>query len=190
MSGEDPPLLRLPHYLQKKLPLHLSRSFTYMTKFKTRNDLPEKVRTQVATLIQQQLVNAIDLGLQCKQAHWNVKGPNFIAMHELFDKVAEDVEEYVDTFAERIVQLGQVSDGTAQTVAHSTTLPPYPLTAITAADHVNALARGLATFGEEIRKAIDSADELNDRDTADIFTEASRNIDKNLWFVEAHLQSE
>ena len=161
-----------------------------MKKFKTRNDLPEKARTQLSGLLQHHLANAIDLGMQAKQAHWNVKGAAFIALHELFDKIAEGSEEYVDLIAERIMQFGGTAEGTLQAVGQESSLPHYPLNAVSGLEHVNALAQGLAAFGEEVRTAINDCDELSDKGTADIFTEISRSVDKNLWFVEAHLQSE
>lgn len=157
---------------------------------KTKNDLPEKVRTQVAALLQERLSDAIDLVTHAKQAHWNVKGPNFIALHELFDKVYENAGEHADLLAERILQLGGTAEGTARVVAKRSQLPEYSLTIVSGKEHVEALSRSLAYFGETIRQGIDRADEIGDKDTADIFTEISRSVDKDLWFVEAHGQSE
>jgi starvation-inducible DNA-binding protein len=156
--------------------------------FKTKNDLPEGVRTKVVQLLNERLADCIDLQTQTKQAHWNVKGPNFIALHELFDKINEDVEDYVDEIAERAVQLGGVAEGTARIVARRSSLAEYPA-AVDGRSHVEALSSALATFGQSARKAIDDANTLGDLDTADIFTEVSRGIDKWLWFVEAHLQA-
>ena len=158
--------------------------------FKTKNDLPENVRTQSIELLNARLADAIDLATQTKQAHWNVKGPHFIALHELFDKINEDVEEYVDDIAERAVQLGGVAEGTARMAAKRSSLGEYPATAVDGRDHVEALSSVLAAFGKSARKAINSADELGDLDTADLFTEISRGLDKWLWFVEAHQQAE
>ena len=158
--------------------------------FDTRNDLPARVREQVAELLNARLADAIDLGAQSKYAHWNVKGPNFIALHELFDKVNEEVEDYVDDIAERAVQLGGVAEGTARTASKRSSLAEYPAKAVDGRSHVEALSSALAAFGKSARKAIDQADELGDLDTADLFTEVSRGIDKWLWFVEAHLQAE
>jgi starvation-inducible DNA-binding protein len=157
---------------------------------RTKNDLPEKVRTQVVTLLQERLADCIDLETQTKQAHWNVKGPSFIALHELFDKVYDHVQEYADLIAERIVQLGGVAEGTVRTVAKRSRLPEYPSAIASGKEHVEALSRALAYFGETARKAIDQTDEIGDKGTADIFTEISRGMDKDLWFVEAHAQAE
>jgi starvation-inducible DNA-binding protein len=154
----------------------------------TRNNLPEEKRAGLVDVLAPRLAEAVDLKLQLKQAHWNVKGPQFIALHELFDKIAGEADEYVDLIAERIVQLGGVADGSARTVAGTSSLTPYPASIIDGSDHVNAVASALAAFGAKARAAIDRATELGDADTADIFTEISRGVDKSLWFVEAHTQ--
>jgi starvation-inducible DNA-binding protein len=157
---------------------------------KTKNDIPEKIRIQVAGLLQERLFEAVDLVTHAKQAHWNVKGPSFIALHELFDKVYEHAGDYADLLAERILQLGGTAEGTARVVAKQSQLPEYPPTISGGREHVEALSRSLAYFGSVMRQGIDRADEIGDKDTADIFTEISRNVDKDLWFVEAHLQAE
>jgi starvation-inducible DNA-binding protein len=158
--------------------------------FKTKNDLPEPARVKLIEILNSRLADCKDLQTQIKQAHWNVKGPNFIGLHELFDKINEEVDEYVDEIAERAVQLGGVAEGTARIVAKRSTLPEYPLDIADGRSHVEALSSALAAFGKAARKAIDDTDGLGDKDTADLFTEVSRGIDKSLWFVEAHLHAE
>jgi len=158
--------------------------------FKTKNDLSEGIRSKMVELLNAQLADAIDLQTQTKQAHWNVKGPNFIALHELFDKVNEDVEDYVDDLAERAVQLGGAAEGTARLAAKRSSLTEYPANTADGRSHVEALSSALAAFGKLARKAIDTANDAGDLDTADLFTEISRGTDKWLWFVEAHLQAE
>jgi starvation-inducible DNA-binding protein len=158
--------------------------------FKTKNDLPEATRVKVIELLNARLADCKDLQTQTKQAHWNVKGPNFIGLHELFDKINEEVDEYVDEIAERAVQLGGVAEGTARVVAKRSSLPEYPLNIADGRSHVEALSSALAAFGKGARKAINDTNDLGDLDTADLFTEVSRGIDKWLWFVEAHLQAE
>ncbi len=158
--------------------------------FKTKNDLSESICFKVIELLNARLADAVDLQTQTKQAHWNVKGPSFIALHELFDKVNEDVEEYVDLIAERTVQLGGVAEGTARIAAKHSSLSEYPASAVEGRSHVEALSSALAAFGKLARKAINDTNDLGDLDTADLFTEISRGIDKWLWFVEAHLQSD
>lgn len=155
----------------------------------TKNDIPLNRRVELTAILNQRLASAIDLQIQCKQAHWNVKGPNFIGLHKLFDKVASSVELYVDLIAERITQLGGIAEGTVRISAERSRLEEYPLMISEGLDHVNALATALSLFGHEARNTIDEAQFLEDADTADLFTEVSRGIDKWLWFVEAHLQA-
>jgi starvation-inducible DNA-binding protein len=152
----------------------------------TKNDIPAETRAAVAQLLNDVLANLIDLQLQAKQAHWNVKGPTFIALHELFDSVAEEAEEFVDTTAERIAALGGNAEGTIGVVGQRTKLPSYPRDIINGQDHVEALSTALAVVGQLVRRAIERANELGDADTTDLFTEVSRGIDKKLWFVESH----
>jgi starvation-inducible DNA-binding protein len=153
---------------------------------KTKNNLPLDVRTKVAALINQSLADLIDLKTQTKQAHWNVKGPNFIALHKLFDEIADAVDEYTDVVAERAVQLGGTAEGTARVAAKRSSLPEYPLKATDSKDHVDALSTALAKCGAGIRDNIDASNKLGDADAADIFTEISRGLDMWLWFVESH----
>lgn len=156
---------------------------------KTKIDLSKETREQLIDILNSRLADAIDLQTQAKQAHWNVKGMSFIGLHELFDQVATHVEDYVDSIAERVTALGGTAMGTARVVAEKSTLREYPHEITDGADHVDALSTALADFGKRVRENIDDADKLNDKDTADLFTEVSRGIDKDLWFVEAHIQS-
>ena len=156
--------------------------------YATKNDLADNVRIEVINLLNQRLADAIDLSLQCKQAHWNVKGPSFIALHHLFDDVHGAVDEYVDLLAERIVQLGGVAEGTVGAVQQRTSLIEYPLTLSSGAEHVAALSDALAQFGRSARIAIDEMNDLKDAASADILTEITRGVDQWLWFVEAHQQ--
>jgi len=158
--------------------------------YDTKNDLARDTRVEVVALLNQRLADCIDLQTQCKQAHWNVKGPTFIALHKLFDEINEDVEEYVDLLAERVVQLGGVAEGTVGVVAKRSTLVDYPLALSTGMEHVAALSDALAAFGRNARIGIEEMNELEDADSADILTEISRGVDKWLWFVEAHQQGE
>lgn len=155
----------------------------------TKNDLPESVRNKVVELLNARLADAIDLNSQAKQAHWNVKGPHFIALHELFDDVAENIEEHVDTIAERITSLGGTAHGTVAAVSRGTSLKPYPEEITDGFRHVEALSTALADFGAKVRKGIEQAAQIGDADTSDLFTGVSRDVDKYLWFLEAHLQA-
>src|SRR5213078_3437371 len=155
-----------------------------LTMYETENHLPQKAWSELNRLINQRLADAIDLQCQLKQAHWNVKGPHFIGLHELFDKIAGEIEDYVDMIAERIVQLGGIAEGTVRVAAARSRLEEYPLAIAEGRAHVEAVARALSTFGRAARVTIDEAGALEDADTADLFTEISRGIDKWLWFVE------
>ncbi|RIK85715.1 MAG: DNA starvation/stationary phase protection protein Dps [Hyphomicrobiales bacterium] len=154
----------------------------------TRNDLKSNTRKTSIELLNARLADAIDLALLTKQAHWNVKGPQFIAIHEMLDGFRATVDGHVDTIAERAVQLGGQAYGTVQAVAGKTTLKPYPTDISKTRDHLAALIERYGAVANSVRKAIDEADEAGDADTADIFTAFSRDLDKSLWFLEAHVQ--
>jgi starvation-inducible DNA-binding protein len=164
-----------------------SRSSTKL--LKSQIDLPEHVRQSVVDLLNQHLADIVDLASQIKQAHWNVRGPHFIGLHELFDQVHDDVSELVDEIAERAGQLGGLVQGTVRVAATRSRLDEYPLEITSGRQHVQALAGALAGYGKLAREAIDTATELKDADTADLFTQTSRAIDKLLWKVEAHGQA-
>jgi starvation-inducible DNA-binding protein len=157
--------------------------------YDTKNDLAPVVRGKVVELLNARLADAIDLGAQAKHAHWNVKGPNFIALHELFDSVAEHIEDHIDTLAERITALGGTAHGTIAVVSSATSLKPYPEGISDGLQHVDALSTAVADFGAKVRKGIDEAGRLGDADTSDLFTGVSRELDKDLWFLEAHLHA-
>ena len=156
--------------------------------YHTHNDLSPAIRARMVELLNARLADAIDLRTQLKVAHWNVKGAQFIALHKLFDEIAESTDEYVDLLAERAVQLGGVADGTARQVAERSSLDEYAATG-GGQEHVHAVADALASFGRTVREAIDIAATAKDQDTSDIFLEISRGNDKWLWMVEAHLQA-
>lgn len=155
---------------------------------KTRIDLPQEQRVKLVQLLNARLADSIDLSLQSKQAHWNVKGPRFKELHELFDEIHGRAQGYIDEIAERITALGGTAYGTAQVVARDSTLPAYPTDIFEGLAHVNAMADRLATFAKAIRQGIDEAGDLGDQGTADLFTAIVREVDKDLWFVEAHVQ--
>ena len=148
--------------------------------YKSKIDLPEKVRRNVIVILNDRLADAIDLQSQVKQAHWNVKGPHFIALHELFDKISAAVIEHIDEIAERVTSLGGTAEGSK--------LKNYPLSITAGKDHLFYLSTQISVFGKAVRTAIEDTDKLGDADTADLFTGISRELDKYLWFVEAHLQ--
>lgn len=154
---------------------------------KTANDLSENVRSTSVELLNARLADGIDLALAIKQAHWNMRGPQFIAVHELMDQYRQEIDDGNDEMAERVAQLGGVALGTTQTVASATTLKAYPVEAISIEDHLDALIDRFSTVAEAIRDAIETTEQAGDATTADILTEISRTLDKNLWFLESHL---
>jgi starvation-inducible DNA-binding protein len=157
--------------------------------YPTRIDIPAEARKQIAATLNQTLAASLDLKTQVKQAHWNVKGTDFYQLHELFDEMADELEEYIDMFAERITALGGYACGTVRMSAANSILPEYPVDILMGMEHVTALAERFAPYAKHLRQAIDKTDNLGDADTADLYTEVSRTIDKRLWFLEAHLQA-
>ena len=157
-----------------------------MKPYKTQNDVPSNAKSVAIQLLNARLADTIDLALLTKQAHWNIKGPQFIALHEMIDGFRGEIDGYVDTIAERAVQLGGTALGTTQVVAKATTLAPYPIDIYASKDHLAALIERYGRVANAMRRAIDEADEAGDKDTADIFTAVSRGLDKSLWFLEAH----
>ncbi|WP_416670694.1 DNA starvation/stationary phase protection protein Dps [Egbenema bharatensis] len=157
--------------------------------YPTRIDLAADTRADVSAILNHALASTLDLKTQVKQAHWNVKGMDFYQLHELFDEMASELEEFVDMIAERVTALGGRALGTARIAASGSILPEYPLDILEGKAHIVALADRYAPYAKMIRDAIDQTDDLGDADTADLFTEVSRAIDKRLWFLEAHLQT-
>jgi len=155
----------------------------------TKIDIAAETRGKLIEILNQRLADASDLKSQAKQAHWNVKGMNFIALYELFDQVATEAEDYTDLIAERITTLGGTALGTVRLAAEKSSLAEYPHEITDGRDHVDALSNALSDFGKKMRANIDESDDLGDKDTADLFTEISRGTDKLLWFVEAHIQA-
>lgn len=149
--------------------------------------IASNTRTQMAALCNARLADSLDLALAVKQAHWNLRGPTFIAVHELLDMLRAHLDTNADTVAERVAQLDGIALGTTQTVGEATELPAYPTDIRKVADHVGALVERYAALAKSVREAIDTADEAGDAGTADIFTAFSRDLDKDLWFLKSHL---
>ncbi len=155
--------------------------------YPTRNDLPAETRSRITVILNQTLATTLDLKTQAKQAHWNVKGMDFLQLHELFDELSTELEEYVDLVAERITALGGTAMGTARLAAADSVLPEYPFEAVDGPEHVTALADRYGMYAKHLRGAIETTANLGDADTSDLYTEVSRAVDKRLWFLEAHL---
>ncbi|MXV36758.1 MULTISPECIES: DNA starvation/stationary phase protection protein Dps [unclassified Saccharibacter] len=156
--------------------------------YATQNNTADNTKHVSIETLNARLADLIDLALITKQAHWNLKGAGFIGVHEMLDGFRSEIDGHVDTAAERAVQLGGTALGTSQNVAEQTTFPAYPTDIYDVLDHVKALAERFATVANRVREAIKTTAEAGDDDTADIFTEISRGLDKNLWFLEAHTQ--
>jgi len=154
----------------------------------TSNTLPLATRKKIVDLLNDRLADAVDLYAQLKHAHWNVKGPNFIALHELFDQLAANLLPHIDDLAERCVQLGGAARGTLASITKASSLPEYPATITAGEKHIESLTEAFSIYGDLMRKAIELADTAKDKDTADLFTGISRDADKALWFIESHAQ--
>lgn len=161
---------------------------TTNTTFKTRIDIDSDVRTELVELLNQQMADNADLHSQAKQAHWNVKGADFMQLHLLFDQVAGMVEPFTDELAERVTALGGYATGTVRMAAQATTLPEFPVEAREGRAHLEALTEAFSAYAASTRQAIERAAQLGEPTTEDLFTEISRDVDKALYFIEAHLQ--
>lgn len=162
---------------------------TSTTSFQTHIDIPADARQRLIGILNQQLAETLDLYTQTKQAHWNIKGPDFFQLHELFDQLAKDVFGFIDTIAERATALGGYACGTARMAAQASKIAEYPREAIDGRQHLDALIERWSRYAANNRKALDAAQNDDDQATADIFTDVARAVDKDLWFLEAHLQS-
>jgi starvation-inducible DNA-binding protein len=156
--------------------------------FSTRIDIPAPSRSTVVELLNQQLADTFDLYSQVKQAHWNVKGKDFWQLHELFDAVAETVFPWADELAERATALGGYATGTVRMSAENSRLPELPTNLTDGTEYLKAVIERVASYAETVRQAIDGAEQAEDMSSADLFTEISREVDKQLYFLEAHLQ--
>lgn len=162
---------------------------TKSQQFPTHINIPAENRAPLIEMLNGHLADTLDLMTQVKQAHWNVKGKDFYQLHLLFDAIAEELEGFMDELAERATSLGGYATGTVRMAAEHSALPEYPTDAIEGLEHVAALVERFGLYTSRIRSAIDEADSLGDKATADLYTEIARGADKRLWFLEAHLQA-
>ena len=159
-----------------------------MRMFETRIDLNLKNRQEMIGVLNAQLADTFDMFSFMKHAHWNVKGQQFIALHKLFDEIATELLAHIDEIAERATALGGMALGTTRIVSESSQLELYPLTVVESIETVLVLANRMAQLAANVRSAAKRAEQLDDLDTNDLFIEISRDLDKWLWFLEAHLQ--
>jgi len=152
-----------------------------LEKLKTKNNPSSVIDT-----LNLSLANMLDMKLAAKQAHWNVKGENFIALHQLFDALAGEIDGYSDLLAERALQLGGIAQGTLQLVAKNSSLSAYPTKIVKSSDHIKALSENLSILAEHCRQAIETSASAGDAVTSDLFTEITRGLDKSRWFIESH----
>jgi starvation-inducible DNA-binding protein len=155
---------------------------------KTRNDVKNNAKAASMEALQKRMAEGIDVALITKQAHWNLKGPQFIGIHLMLDGFRTEQDDYVDKMAERITQLGGTARGTVQEVGKDSKLPPYPTDIYQVSDHVHALIERYSMYANAVRASIEETEEAGDAGTADLLTEVSRGLDKQLWFLEAHVQ--
>ena len=156
--------------------------------YKSKIDLSEDIRSKIVGILNQQLADNANLYSQTKQAHWNVKGMDFFQLHLLFDQVAEMIEGYTDTIAERTTALGGIALGTNTMSAENTTLPEYPADIAKGKEHLQEVIKRWAAYAASTREAIERSSELGDPTTEDMFTEISRHVDKGLYFLESHVE--
>lgn len=154
--------------------------------FETKNSLDEKTRIKVGEILNRHLADLSDLYSQTKHAHWNVRGPLFISLHKLFDELAEAVEEHIDPLAERITALGGTAFGTVRLAAQNSSLEEFPVEGHDDIDFVPVLIERFGNCTNALRKSVDETDDLGDAMTTDLLTEICRDLDKALWFLEAH----
>lgn len=196
--GVGPPVARLP-MTQSQQSIDDQQSSQFGTAqqaqsgtagqlYPTRNSLPQDVRTASIAALNKCLADVVVLQSQLKAAHWNVKGPNFYQLHELFEDIAEMLADYTDEIAERVTALGGQAQGTVRVAAQNATIPAFPPTMSDSQAMLNAVASSLATFDTTLYQNLQQVSEQGDLDTADLLNEVSREVSKSLWFVEAHLQ--
>ena len=154
----------------------------------TRTKLDSNARSVAIDVLNKRLADGLDLALITKQAHWNLKGPQFIGVHMMLDGFRTEQDDLTDKMAERITALGGTAFGTTQDITRDSQLQPYPTNIYKIADHLAALIDRYSVYANAVRQNIDETDEAGDPDTADLLTEVSRAIDKQLWFLEAHVQ--
>ncbi|MGF1464821.1 MAG: DNA starvation/stationary phase protection protein Dps [Sandaracinaceae bacterium] len=158
-------------------------------RFPTRVDLPEGTRSQLVDRTNVVLGTLIDMNFQVKQAHWNIKGPQFFARHELFDKLADRLRAWTDDVAERAATLGGYAGGTVRLSAETSVLDEYDLKAVDGRQHIAALIERYGRVTSLLRESVEASQTLEDPVTEDLFTEVLRGTELDLWFLESHMNT-
>jgi starvation-inducible DNA-binding protein len=151
--------------------------------------VPNENRQAIISLLNLRLADSVDIHSQVKWAHWNVKGKDFYQLHLLFDAVATHLEDHIDTIAERVAALGGVANGTIREAVAKSSIPEANIAAADGPEMVKFLVHNVGQFTNALRAAIDEAEDLDDAATVDLFTTMTRDMDKDLWFIEAHTQA-
>ncbi|MBA3542227.1 MAG: DNA starvation/stationary phase protection protein Dps [Deltaproteobacteria bacterium] len=155
--------------------------------YKSPSHLPEAARTAIARTLNQRLADGLDLHSQIKVAHWNIKGPQFPALHPLFEEFAIQLAVHNDALAERAVTLGGIANGTARHVAKASRLPEYPADTVRDLDHVKLLAERIESYLAGVHESRGVAEKAGDIDTVDLLTAVVTEFEKNAWFLRATL---
>ena len=157
------------------------------TQFTNHVALPEETKTQLIDALNAVLATTSDLRSQVKQAHWNIKGPQFVSRHELFDSLAARLHDHADAIAERAATLGGYAMGTVRQSAEHSKLPEYDLRAVDGKHHIRTLVDRYSDYNRLIRNAVGEAHDHNDPATEDLYTEILRQTELDMWFLESHV---
>lgn len=149
--------------------------------------LPDDAKKTLVATLNVALATTTDLHSQVKQAHWNIKGPQFFARHELFDTMARRLRDFADSIAERATTLGGYAEGTSRLSAEASRLPEYDLRAVDGKHHIKVLVDRFSEYTKFVRSAIQEAADSGDPATEDLYTEVLRATELDMWFLESHL---
>lgn len=155
---------------------------------KSKNSSSSKPKNKLIDVLNSVLAEAIDLQMQCRQAHWNVRGKNFIALHEFFGRLYTELSVDIDEIAERTAGLGGTAYGSKEEVSGVSGLPKYPVDISSGSDHIQNLAKSFAAHSKSLKKAIEEADDADDDVTEDLLTTICGNMEKRLWLIESHIE--
>lgn len=156
--------------------------------YKSPSPLPAETRSKIADTLNARLADGLDLHSQIKVAHWNIKGPQFAALHPLFETFAVSLAAHNDSIAERAVTLGGRAYGTARHVAKVSSLPEYPQDTQRDMEHVRLLAERIEKYLEGARESRSVGEKLGDTDTVDLLTGIITEFEKHAWFLRASLE--